>query len=101
MDLEPVREELLVAVGAGDLVWQAVLAELIFNDAVGGQHNVSLLQFLNACLPLVAVIHNYLQEQSSTAERLLPWYITTMRNHKQLNAFCHDTQPPIQGLINS
>ncbi len=63
MDLEPVREELLVAICAGDLVWQAVLAELILNDAVGGQHNVSLLQFLNACLPLVAMIHNHLHEQ--------------------------------------
>ncbi len=64
VDLEPVREELLVAVGAGHLVRQAVLAELVLDDAVGGQHNVSLLQFVNACLPLVAMIHNHLQEQS-------------------------------------
>jgi len=70
VDLEPVREELLVAVGAGHLVRQAVLAELILDDAVGGQHNVSLLQFVNACLPLGAMIHNHLQEQSKTAKCL-------------------------------
>ena len=70
VDLEPVREELLVAVGAGHLVRQAVLAELVLDDAVGGQHNVSLLQFVNACLPLGAMIHNHLQEQSKTAKCL-------------------------------
>lgn len=32
MDLEPVREKLLVAVGAGDFVWQAVLAKLVLHD---------------------------------------------------------------------
>ena len=63
MDLEPIREELLVAVGTGDLVWQAVLAEFVLDNAVGGQHNVCLLQLLNACLPLVAMIYNHLQEQ--------------------------------------
>ncbi len=60
VDLEPVREELLVAVGARHLVWQAVLAELVLNDAVGGEHHVSLLQLFNAGLPLVAMVHNYL-----------------------------------------
>lgn len=59
MDLEPVWEELLVTVGARDLVRQAVLAELIFHDGVGGENHISLAQLLDACLPLVAMIdHN-------------------------------------------
>ena len=60
MDLEPVREELLVAVGARDLVWQAVLAELVFHNGVGGEYDISLTQLLNACLPLVAMIDDHL-----------------------------------------
>ena len=60
MDLEPVREELFVAVGARDLVWQAVLAKLILHNGVGGQHHIGLAQLLYACLSLVAVIDHHL-----------------------------------------
>ena len=57
---EPVREELLVAVGAGNLVRQAVLAELILHNAIGGQHHISLLKLLYAGLPLVAMVYHHL-----------------------------------------
>lgn len=63
VDLEPIREELLVAVGAWNLVWQAVLAELVLHNAVGGEHYISLLQLLYACLPLVAMVHHHLWEK--------------------------------------
>lgn len=36
MDLEPVRKELLVTVGAGDFVWQAVLAKFILHNGIRG-----------------------------------------------------------------
>lgn len=62
VDLEAVRKELLVAVGAGHLVWQAVLAELILHNAVCGQHNIRLRQLLDAGLPLVAMVHHHLQQ---------------------------------------
>ena len=65
MDFEPVREELLVAVGARDLVWQAVLAELVFHNGVGGENHIGLAQLLDACLPLVAMIDHHLHSVSS------------------------------------
>ena len=73
MDLEPVREELLVAVGARHLIRQAVLAELILHDAVGGQHHIGLLQLLYACLPLVAMVHNHLQSNRASGRHTAWW----------------------------
>lgn len=60
MDLEPVREELLFAVGARDLVWEAVLAKLVFHNRISGEYHIGLTQVLNARLPLVAMIDHHL-----------------------------------------
>ena len=62
MDFEAVWEELLVAVLAGDLVGQAVLAKLILDDAVGGEHHISLGELLHSGLPLVTMIHHHLHQ---------------------------------------
>ena len=65
MDFQAVRLESLTAVLAGDLVGLHIAPVLALDDAVRGQHNVSVRQFSRVCRALVAMKHHHLQMKAT------------------------------------
>lgn len=61
MNFEAVRVEFFLAVGADGLVGLSVAPELAFDDGVGRQNHISILQLLCGGSPLVAVVYYHLQ----------------------------------------
>ena len=66
MDFQSLGDKLFFAVLARGLVWLRVSAVLVFDDAVGGQHDVCVQQGLDVGLPLVAVVDDDLEGESVT-----------------------------------